>query len=140
MAAYIIYAPTVDKEKKDATRNALKSLPIDVLEMTMRQFNPLLQTDADREELKKLTRRAYNKRQTVKQRSKEYTRRPEVKERRKAYDARPENRERKKANNRRKTALIKAFRDLNPEMYAKVFATCVDEENSGDDEGEPASV
>jgi hypothetical protein len=130
MALYLVYGPKTEDDQKKTVRSALRPLEddIDVMEMTMRQMNTIMMDDNDRLTLKRIARRAYARRPAVKEKAIKYAKDPKTIKRRKEYEAREDVKRRKRESRRRKTALIRTFRELNPELYAKIVSSALDEE------------
>lgn len=134
MACYLVFNPKTTDEEKTKIREVVRSSNVDFLEMTMRQLGGITASEIDKEGLKRLTRRAYQRRPAVKQKNQEYASKPETKARRKEYENRESTKKRKKETVKKRAALIKAFREMNPEIYAAIIQGDPNEEGAHNEE------
>lgn len=118
MAFYLVCNASATEEQKRTANTALKQANVDYFEMNVRGASAVL-SEIDKEHLRKLQRKSYERRDSIREKRLEYYTRPGVIERRREYNRNPENRQKKKDAAKRKNELLRSIRESQPELYAK---------------------
>lgn len=123
---YLVYNNSVSVDERAKARNVLKDNGVSFLEMSARAVSSIL-CDDDKDTMRKLYRRSYDRRTDVRAKRLEYYSRPEVREKRRKYNLDPKNIERKKRNAKKRAELLRSIRNSQPELYAKFMLADGDE-------------